>query len=227
MKPGVLLVDDDMRWLRIWYGQLPQTHYTLETSDSIESALGLLSTEAFAVVVADIRMPGASGDLGGFELLDRIKDLRLDTRVVMITAYVGGLRDRVNEALGRGAHNFLKKSLDFQELDDCIVDAIDYWRQIREIRKLIEEESDSIVGEHEAKGDVEPSEPPLWNTERQRESWQSQLAQHRWNLARLEERSAEYGPLAVPLEVLSAIEKEKRAISELESKLCGLGGDNF
>ena len=149
-KPYVLLVDDDADWLRICSKRLPQRDYMLKVSDSVESALRLLSAET-AVVVADICMPGASG-LGGFELLDTTKALGLDTRVVMITAYAGGLKNIVHDALGRGAHNFVEKKVGFQELDDCILDAIDYWEQRREFRKLLSEECHPSGPEPEPNG---------------------------------------------------------------------------
>jgi len=222
MNPGVLLVDDDADWLRICLKGLPQTRYALEMCDSIDSALRLLSAETFAVVVADICMPGASGGLGGFEVLDRAKALSPDTQVVMITAYVGGFRDIVHEALSRGADNFVKKPVDFQELDDCIVNAIDCWRQRREFRKLLEEKDGSSVYEQKAKSDLEPPETPVWTSEMQKESWERQMGHHCRNLAILGEQAAQYG-LVVPLEIVNAMENEKRAILELESKLCGVG----
>lgn len=225
MTPKVLLVDDDTEWLRVCSKELPKTHYTLKISSSIESALGLLSAEAFAVVVADICMAGASG-LGGFEVLDRTKTLSPGTPVVMITAYTGGLKNITDEALMRGAYSFVEKKAGFQELDNCVVHAIDYWKQRREIRKFLGEEREPIVDEHEAKGDLEPPETPIWTAKMQKESWKRQLVHHRRNLAILEEQAAQYG-LAVPLEIVNAREKEKRDISELESKLRGLEGDNF
>jgi CheY-like chemotaxis protein len=226
MIPKVLLVDDDADWLRICSKRLPQTHYTLKMSTSIVSASRLLSAETFAVVVADICMPGARG-LGGLEILSKTKSFRPETRRVMITAYAGGLKDITDEALTKKlANNFVEKKKGLQELDNCIMYEVDCWKQRCEIRKFLEEEREPIVDEHEAKGDLEPPETPIWTAKMQKESWKRQLVHHRRNLAILEEQVAQYG-LAVPLEIVNAMEKEKRDISELESKLRGLEGDKF
>lgn len=51
MKPPVLLLDDDRKWLQICRARLPQTAYTLEPTSSLSEALQRLEAIRYPVVV--------------------------------------------------------------------------------------------------------------------------------------------------------------------------------
>jgi CheY-like chemotaxis protein len=81
-----------------------------------QSAAGALSQIGDAegvtliLVLSDINMPGMSG----LELLPRIKELRPDVPVIMITAY--GDAETKRKALENGAESLLTKPIDFAAL---------------------------------------------------------------------------------------------------------------
>ena len=85
-----------------------------------QSAAGALSQIERAegvtliLVLSDINMPGMSG----LELLPKIKELRPDVPVIMITAY--GDAETKRKALENGAEALLTKPIDFSALRDEI-----------------------------------------------------------------------------------------------------------
>jgi len=128
MKPPVLLLDDDRKWLQICLARLPQAKYTLELTAALPDALERLAAIRHPVVVCDLRLIGI-GERGGFELLARAKTISEFTKVIIVTAYGGAATGIAREAMERGAITYLTKPLDFAELDDCIIMAIRSWRQ--------------------------------------------------------------------------------------------------
>lgn len=79
----VLVVDDDPDTCALIVDILTKDGYTVCFRLSGEQALEVLRQERFDLVMVDIRMPRVSG----FDLLERIQDLRCDSRVIMMTAY--------------------------------------------------------------------------------------------------------------------------------------------
>jgi CheY-like chemotaxis protein len=79
-SPVVLAVDDDEKILEtyeIWFG----AEYDLRTATGGEEALDRLDGDV-QVVLLDRLMPGLSGE----EVLDRIREREIDSRVAMVTA---------------------------------------------------------------------------------------------------------------------------------------------
>jgi two-component system response regulator HydG len=69
-----------------------------------------LEKENFELLIADIKMPG----LTGIELLEKIKERRLDTEVIIITGY-GSVSSAV-DAIKKGAYDYITKPFDLDEL---------------------------------------------------------------------------------------------------------------
>ncbi|AQL44640.1 HoxA transcriptional regulator (plasmid) [Halorientalis sp. IM1011] len=79
-RPTVLIVDDDPRLVRMHANWLEDS-YDIERAYNGRQALRSLSAEV-DVVLLDRRMPGLSGS----EVLEKIRELNVDCRVVMLTA---------------------------------------------------------------------------------------------------------------------------------------------
>lgn len=79
-RPTVLIVDDDPRLVRMHASWLSDD-YNVERAYNGRQALRSLS-EDIDVVLLDRRMPGLSGE----EVLEKIRELNVDCRVVMLTA---------------------------------------------------------------------------------------------------------------------------------------------
>ena len=101
-----VLVADDKENMRKLFVKILADGYDLETAQDGASALALVATRAYDVVVTDIRMPGADG----FELLAAVKARAPTTEVVMMTGYAT-VADAVR-AMKQGAFDYLEKPFD-------------------------------------------------------------------------------------------------------------------
>ncbi len=91
--------------------------YTMEFAQSAPAALQRIEDAAgvsLILILSDINMPGMSG----LELLPKVKVLRPDVPVIMITAY--GDAETKRKALENGAEALLTKPIDFMVLRDAI-----------------------------------------------------------------------------------------------------------
>lgn len=105
MKPRILIVDDDSMVVEFLEETLKRERFDIKSAHSAESALELLKTESFSLILSDIRM----GQMDGLELLSRIKELAPETVVIMMTAY-GGV-DTAVLAMKLGAFDFITKPM--------------------------------------------------------------------------------------------------------------------
>jgi two-component system, NtrC family, C4-dicarboxylate transport response regulator DctD len=105
--PQILLVDDDPATLLA----LPETlrlrlgSVVTDTANSADSAVKLLSSTSYDVIVSDIVMPGADG----MTVLKEARRLHPDVRVILMTGQ-GSAQEEA--ALYGGAYAFLEKPLD-------------------------------------------------------------------------------------------------------------------
>ncbi|HBZ69128.1 MAG TPA: sigma-54-dependent Fis family transcriptional regulator [Deltaproteobacteria bacterium] len=116
-----------------------------------EEALALLLSEEFDVVVTDVRMPGMTG----LDLCTRIVNHRPDLPVVVITAF--GSLDTAIAAIRAGAHDFVHKPFEIEELILRIEGAARYRALHAELVRLRQTVADS-EGWSELLGDS----PPIW-----------------------------------------------------------------
>ncbi|MER8967278.1 response regulator [Mesorhizobium sp. M0808] len=89
------------------------SRFTMEFAQSAADALGQIDRAegvTLILVLSDINMPGMSG----LELLPKIKVLRPEVPVIMITAY--GDAETKRKALENGAEALLTKPIDFAAL---------------------------------------------------------------------------------------------------------------
>ncbi|HOP21155.1 MAG TPA: response regulator, partial [Amphiplicatus sp.] len=106
MAKTVLIVDDDPTQRRLMRAVCERGGYPVLQADSGEAALTLLQSQEGAevsLIMLDLRMPG----LGGMETLKRVKAMREDLPVIVLTAQ-GGV-DTVVEAMQNGAADFFVK----------------------------------------------------------------------------------------------------------------------
>lgn len=109
-RRAILLVDDDETFRERLARALRERGYDVATAAEYQPALAAARGQAFDYAVVDLKMPGPSG-------LDVVRDLTASnprTRVVMLTGY-GSIPSAV-EALRRGAHDFLSKPVDADEI---------------------------------------------------------------------------------------------------------------
>src|SRR5918997_930030 len=96
----VLVVDDEEQVRNLLSKYLGET-YPCSTAASAEEALQLLAAAPYALVIADVVMPGRNG----IELLREIAARYPDTMVVMVSAIAR--TQRVLDAVRLGAYDYL------------------------------------------------------------------------------------------------------------------------
>ncbi|QND67724.1 response regulator [Mesorhizobium loti] len=113
----ILVVDDEPDVEPLFRQQFRRdiraTRFTMEFAQSAVDALEQIDHAegvTLILVLSDINMPGMSG----LELLPKIKVLRPDVPVIMITAY--GDAETKRKALENGAEALLTKPIDFAAL---------------------------------------------------------------------------------------------------------------
>lgn len=116
-KANILIVDDDEGMARTTAMILGRKGYAVATAENGPEALKMIEGEPFDVIFLDIKMPL----MDGVEAHRRIKEIRPDAVVVMMTAYA--VEDLVQEALEDGAWGILYKPLDFDRVVDIIENA--------------------------------------------------------------------------------------------------------
>jgi two-component system response regulator RegA len=108
--PRLLLADDDETFRERLGRALRDRGYDVVTAMDHPTALAAARAQTPAFAVIDLKMPGASG-------LDLVRDLHAlaaDTRIVVLTGY-GSIASAV-DALHRGAHDYLSKPADADEI---------------------------------------------------------------------------------------------------------------
>jgi DNA-binding response OmpR family regulator len=106
----VLIVEDEVRLARLIKRVLEDEGHVVDLADNGEDGLALAQTEGFDVVVLDVLLPG----LDGFEVSRRLRAVKVQTPVLMLTAR-GAVEDRV-AGLDAGADDYLTKPFAFDEL---------------------------------------------------------------------------------------------------------------
>ena len=109
MDISVWVVDDDesIRW--VLEKGLSDGGMDVQTFDSANKVIKKLETENPHLILTDIRMPGPSG----IDLLDKVKELRPDIPVIIMTAHSD--LDSAVESYEHGAWEYLPKPFDIEE----------------------------------------------------------------------------------------------------------------
>jgi len=107
---SILVVDDEPSMRELIRTVLSKEGYPVTEADGGNKALSLMEEGGFALVISDIKMP----DMGGMELLRRIKEVSPSTQAILITAY-GSVENAV-EAMKVGATDYLTKPFKIDEL---------------------------------------------------------------------------------------------------------------
>jgi DNA-binding NtrC family response regulator len=106
----VLVVEDDAGHRALLQQELSDAGHPVTTALSAEDALGLLEKQNFALVVSDLRLPGADG----FAVLRATRAIIPAPGFIMLTGF--GTIDQAVSALKAGADDFLTKPVDLEHL---------------------------------------------------------------------------------------------------------------
>jgi len=109
MKQQILIVEDDLAVRDSMAEFVRISGFGCQVVSNGEEAVDALKKSAFQVVITDIMMPG----MDGLELTDIIKK-DYDIDVIVMTGYSG--QYSYEDAIGKGASDFVFKPIQFQEL---------------------------------------------------------------------------------------------------------------
>jgi CheY-like chemotaxis protein len=117
----VLIVDDeeDLTWTLSKKLSKDRAKFDVMCVNSGRQAIEVLNQVPFDLVVTDVRMP----EVSGLELLQQVKRLYPDTRVIIMTAY--GSADIRDQATQNGCFNYIEKPFEINELRRQILDALE------------------------------------------------------------------------------------------------------
>jgi len=148
-KISILIVDDEDSVRDSLFNWFMEDGYRVECAENAKIALSKLESDSFDIILADIKMPG----MDGLEMLRRIKSLKADSIVIVMTAFA--TVDTAVQALKDGAFDYITKPFDPDDLSHLIRNASKQISLVHENEKLKErvitlENVEDIIGDSEA-----------------------------------------------------------------------------
>ena len=114
----ILLVDDEVDFTRSLAQVLMFRDYEVTAVNNGRDALRALGEGSFDAVVLDLKMPG----MDGIATLEEIQQLGLFAQTIILTGH--GTDETAEKARSMGAHDFLHKPFDLDELLASIESAL-------------------------------------------------------------------------------------------------------
>ena len=109
-KANILIVDDNISLCKTMSFVLGRKGYTVTTAQDGPEAIERVKKNPFDMIFMDIKML----PIDGVETYRRIKEIRPEAVVMMMTAYA--VEDLVQEALQEGAYGITYKPLDIERV---------------------------------------------------------------------------------------------------------------
>ncbi|MBU4209513.1 MAG: response regulator [Proteobacteria bacterium] len=108
--PKILIVDDEARMRDSLKILLSNEGYNIQTGCNGKEAIECLNKDSYDIVLLDMIMPG----MNGHQVMDFIKSHYPDTLVIIMTGHASV--ESAVECLKMGAHDYLRKPFDFEQL---------------------------------------------------------------------------------------------------------------
>lgn len=113
-KTTILIVDDDTNMRRSMARVLKWKGYEVSIADSGAEGIELVKARPFDLIFMDIKMPLVNG----VETFQKIREIRPDAVVMMMTAYA--VEELIQKALQEGAYGIIHKPLDIDKMIQTI-----------------------------------------------------------------------------------------------------------
>ena len=114
----ILVVDDDQGMREFLEILLAREGYDVTLASGGKEAIGLCRKYKFDLVITDLKMP----KVDGIDVLKTIREISPETMVILITAFASG--ETALAAMKEGAHDYLEKNFDVEDLKTVIKDAL-------------------------------------------------------------------------------------------------------
>lgn len=135
--PHILLLEDEPNVAKGLKMVMGEKGYNVDLATTGQAALDAFWAGRFDLLIADLRLP----DMDGMEVVERVKEKRPETPVVIITGYPSV--SSAVKALKAGATDYLRKPFTEEEF----ISAVDV--ALKEKRRVITREEVLIAGEKE------------------------------------------------------------------------------
>lgn len=112
MPKRILVVEDEPNMRLLVFEELSDAGYDVDEAENGEEALRKFSERTYDLVTIDIEMPG----MNGLELAGKLREIRRETKLVLLTAYSHYKSDMASWA----ADAYVVKSSDLTELKEVI-----------------------------------------------------------------------------------------------------------
>ena len=154
MNEKILIIDHEPDILKALETILTKEGYQVRSASGGEEAIGVLKSEAFDLVIMDIRMPG----MDGLEFMRQVKKLCDDMEVIVLTGSAS-IQNAVRALRDGGAFDFLMKPL---ENGDQLTNTVKGALQKHGLRKKSRAALKRLKQAHEELDTVLDSLPPDW-----------------------------------------------------------------
>jgi DNA-binding response OmpR family regulator len=118
MSAHILIVDDENTLRYFLKRSLEDEGYRVSEAASGLAALDLLENETFDLALVDLRMAGVDG----LEVMRQLRERSPGTQIIIVTAYASV--PSAVEALRHGAHDYLTKPVNTEELLASVADGL-------------------------------------------------------------------------------------------------------
>ncbi len=139
----VLVVDDEANTRRVLQIMLQKMGLETRAASNGQEALALAQRESFDLVLTDLRMP----EMDGLALLDALRTQKIETPVILLTAY--GTVESAVHAMKLGAYDYILRPFDVEAVERTITRALTTERTRREnlfLREEVEKGWGEFVG---------------------------------------------------------------------------------
>ncbi len=156
---SLLIVDDESSVRDSLANWFQEDGYRVSCAENAKTALQMLEEEVFDIILTDIKMPG----MDGLEMLKRIKSLKPDAIVIVMTAFA--TVDTAVQALKDGAFDYVTKPFDPDDLSHLIRNA-SLQVNLKDENMRLREQVISLENVEDIIGESEPMQELLKEVER-------------------------------------------------------------
>jgi CheY-like chemotaxis protein len=119
-KKRILIVDDEKKVAFFLQESLEDLgdNYEIVSAETAEAALQQIESQPFDLIITDLRMP----DINGLELMQRVRVISPETRMILITAY--GSDEVEAEARRLQAYSYFTKPFHIEDFMETVQEAL-------------------------------------------------------------------------------------------------------
>ena len=110
----VLIIDDDTLLCWVLERRLSLMGVNAVSASTGDEGLNKVRQQTYDLIFVDINLP----DINGLELLDKIQELSLHSKLIVITAETN--EDYRRDAINKGAFDFIEKPFGFSEIKKVV-----------------------------------------------------------------------------------------------------------